>query len=49
MGLLGGLAKAGIAKKAIDWGRRPENQRKIKDAVGRMSGKGSSGGGAPRR
>ncbi len=31
MGLLSGLAKAGIAKKLLDEARKPENQRKAKE------------------
>jgi hypothetical protein len=30
MGLVSGLIKAGVAKKAIDIARKPENQRKAK-------------------
>lgn len=33
MGLLGKLAKAGIAKQAFDLARRPENQRRAKDLL----------------
>lgn len=41
MGLLSMLTKAGIAKKAIDEGRKPENQRKLKGLVARARGRGS--------
>ena len=33
MGLVSGLIKAGIAKKAIDIARKPENQRKAKEIL----------------
>lgn len=33
MGMISGLIKAGIAKKAIDVARKPENQRRIKELV----------------
>lgn len=36
MGLLSGLAKAGLAKKVIDEARKPENQRRLKDAVAKV-------------
>jgi hypothetical protein len=49
MGLFGGLAKAGIAKKAIDEGRKPENQRRIKSAISSLRSKKSGGSAAPRR
>ena len=39
MGLIGGLMKAGIAKKAFDLANKPENQRKIKELVGKARGK----------
>ena len=42
MGLLSGLTKVGLAKKAIDEARKPENQRRIKRLLSR--GKGDSGG-----
>jgi hypothetical protein len=35
MGLIGGLMKAGIAKKAFDMASKPENQRKLKELVGK--------------
>lgn len=45
MGIFRGMAKAGIAKKAFDMARRPENQAKVRQAVDRLrqKGKGSSG------
>jgi hypothetical protein len=39
MGLIGGLMKAGIAKKAFDAANKPENQRKIKELVGKARSK----------
>ncbi len=47
MGLLSGLAKAGIAKKVVDEGRKPENQRKIKSAIASLRNK--KGGTTPPR
>ena len=44
MGILSKLTKAGLAKKAMDEARKPQNQRKIKDAISSFSKKGSSGG-----
>jgi hypothetical protein len=38
MGLLSGLAKAGLAKKAIDEAKKPENQRKIKRLLSKNKG-----------
>ena len=38
MGLIGGLMKAGIAKKAFDAANKPENQRKIEELVGKARG-----------
>jgi hypothetical protein len=38
MGLISGLMKAGIAKKAFDAANKPENQRKIKELVGKARG-----------
>ena len=50
MGLLGGMMKAGIAKKVFDEARKPKNQAKAKQMFRKVTGKGSStGGGAPRR
>jgi hypothetical protein len=51
MGLLGKLTKAGVAKKVIDEGRKPENQRRIKSLVSNLTSKnkgGSSPGGTTR-
>ena len=52
MGFLGGMAKAGIAKKVYDEARKPHNQAKIRSALSRASGKrggGTSGGAGPVR
>jgi hypothetical protein len=49
MGLLSGLTKAGTAKKVIDEGRKPENQRRIKSAISSLRGKKNGGAAAPRR
>ena len=47
MGILSKLAKGGMAKKVVDEARKPENQKKIKDAVGKFGNKGK--GGTPKR
>lgn len=47
MGLLGKLTKAGVAKKVIDEGRKPENQRKIKSLVSSFTNKNKGGGTSP--
>ncbi len=39
MGLVSGLIKAGVAKKAYDIAMRPENQRKAKQAIMNLRGK----------
>ena len=39
MGLISGLVKAGIAKKAFDAANTPENQRKLKELLGRARAK----------
>ncbi|MGY1827056.1 MULTISPECIES: hypothetical protein [unclassified Blastococcus] len=38
------LAKGGMAKKAMDEARKPQNQRKIKDAISKFSNKRKGGG-----
>lgn len=45
MGLFRGMAMAGIAKKAYDMARRPENQAKMRQAADRFrqSRQGSTG------
>lgn len=47
MGLIGGLFKAGVAKKVYDEARKPQNQERIKQAYTKLTKKGgpsSSGG-----
>ena len=44
MGLFSKLAKAGLAKKAFDEARKPENQAKIKKAVAQSRAKAQSRG-----
>jgi hypothetical protein len=46
VGLVGGLFKAGVAKKVYDEARKPQNQARIKDAVSRFRSKGGSSGGS---
>jgi hypothetical protein len=41
MGLFSGMAKAGVAKKVVDEARKPQNQRKIKDLIGKVANRGS--------
>ncbi|HZG93945.1 MAG TPA: hypothetical protein VEZ46_04470 [Mycobacteriales bacterium] len=38
MGLFSGLAKAGLAKKAITEARKPQNQRRAMDLFNRLRG-----------
>jgi len=37
MGLLANLTKLGVAKKAFDTARKPENQARIKSALSKVS------------
>ncbi len=46
MGLLSKLTKSGVAKKAMDEARKPENQQKLKDLAAKKSR--DKGGKAPR-
>ena len=39
MGLISGLVKAGIAKKAFDAANKPENQRKLRELIGKARAK----------
>jgi hypothetical protein len=48
MGLISKLTKAGVAKKAMDEARKPQNQAKLKDLASKVRGKGGKGGQAPR-
>lgn len=43
MGLFSGLAKAGLAKKAIDEARKPHNQAKIKSLIAQARARGARG------
>lgn len=40
MGVLGGMMKAGIAKKVYEQARKPQNQAKAKDLFRSLTGKG---------
>ncbi|MFP5369237.1 MAG: hypothetical protein ACLGI3_00580, partial [Actinomycetes bacterium] len=48
MGLLSKLTKAGVAKKVIDEGRKPENQAKIKSVISGLTNKNKGRGNLPR-
>ncbi len=39
MGLMSKLTKIGIAKKVLDEARKPENQQKVKQMVGKAKAK----------
>lgn len=41
MGIFSKLAKAGLAKKAIDEARKPENQQKLRDLAAKARSRGS--------
>jgi len=43
MGLFANVAKLGLAKKGFDTLRKPENQRKIKDAAASIKAKRNKG------
>ena len=47
MGLLGGMMKAGIAKKVFDEARKPKNQAKAKELFRSVTNK-NKGGTNPR-
>ena len=49
MGLLGGMMKAGIAKKVFDEARKPKNQAKAKELFRSMTNKNKGGGGSTHR
>lgn len=49
MGLLGGLAKAGLAKKAYNEAQKPKNQARLKQLFSKVAGKGASGTQVARR
>ena len=42
MGLLSGLAKAGLAKKAYNEARKPQNQARAKQLFTKLSGRGGT-------
>ncbi|MDQ3480897.1 MAG: hypothetical protein M3423_06140 [Actinomycetota bacterium] len=46
MGLFASAAKLGLAKKGIDAIRKPENQRKLKDAAASIKAKRAKGSGS---
>lgn len=48
MGLIGGLVKAGIAKKVISEATKPHNQRRIKSAISSLTNRGGGSGRRPR-
>ncbi len=48
MAILRTLAKLGLAKKAIDEARKPENQRRIKSMISSVKAKRSAGGQPPK-
>ncbi len=41
MGLFSKVTKGAVGKKAIDEGRKPENQRKVRDLVAKARGRGT--------
>lgn len=43
MGLFGALTKAGIARKVFNEARKPENQRRLKEAVANFQNKRKGG------
>ncbi len=45
MGLLSGLARAGVAKKIFDEARKPQNQEKAKQLYRKVRGKDDGGAG----
>ncbi len=49
MGIMSKVVKLGIAKKVYDEARKPENQKRIKDALSSVRGKGRSKGTQPPR
>jgi hypothetical protein len=49
MGIFSNLAKAGLAKKAMTFARKPENQAKAKGALSSARGKGAGRRGAAGR
>ena len=51
MGFIGSVVKAGVLKRVWDEARKPKNQQRIKDLVGKARGGGKSAGkdGSPRK
>jgi hypothetical protein len=49
VGLISGLAKAGIAKKVYNEARKPHNQQKIKSLISRVTNKGGGKAGGPQK
>ena len=49
MGMFSAITKGALAKKAIEEGRKPENQAKIKSAISSMRNKKSGGSGTTGR
>ena len=47
MGFLSKIAKAGVAKKAIDEARKPQNQQKLKGLAAKAKGRGKGGTAKP--
>ncbi|HJR40274.1 MAG TPA: hypothetical protein VJ819_17970 [Nocardioidaceae bacterium] len=48
MGIMSKVVKLGIAKKVYDEARKPENQRKIKEAIASFQEKRAKNTGGPR-
>jgi hypothetical protein len=49
MGLFSAITKGALAKKAIDEGRKPQNQAKIKSAIASLRDSKGGGSGKGRR
>lgn len=47
MGILSKLAKTGVAKKALDEARKPQNQQKLKDLAAKARNRGGKRGTTP--
>nr|CAA9346589.1 MAG: hypothetical protein AVDCRST_MAG46-2311 [uncultured Nocardioidaceae bacterium] len=48
MGIMSKLTKAGVAKKAVDQARKPQNQQKLRGLVAKARARGGKGGTTPR-
>jgi hypothetical protein len=44
MGIMSTFAKAGVAKKVMDEARKPQNQKKVKDAISSFRNKDKGSG-----